>query len=198
MREEILLITADSELAQSAKSGLGGTCAVREFGDTRSALDRLAQSGAAVVVVDGDLPADEVAAVVDAMGDPGAVIVVVREHDLELLARGALNQVPRSADSRLLADAVVRILRAHARTAENFAPVRADHADAMIAAIRRVRHDMNNPLTSIMAEAQLMLTEADQLSAEQRRALEVIEAMAVRIRDLTQALHDITVVSDDG
>ncbi len=197
MSEEILLITADSGLAATAKSALRDNCEIVEVGDTRSALDRLGRSGTSLVIVDGDLPADDVAAVIESVAGAGEVIVVVREHSVELLARGALTQVPRSSDGRLLAGAVERLLRARTGKVKGATGVPDSRIDEMIAVIRRVRHDMNNPLTSIMAEAQLMLMDADDMSAEQRRGLETIEAMAVRIRDLTQLLHDITVTADD-
>jgi signal transduction histidine kinase len=48
--------------------------------------------------------------------------------------------------------------------------------------ISRVRHDVNNPLTSALAETQLLLLDVE--DEETRRSLEVIQEQLRRIRDL--------------
>ena len=58
--------------------------------------------------------------------------------------------------------------------------------------VRDIRHEIGTPLTAIMAETELLLMDADQLSAEQRRSVEAIGAMARRIRDLMAQLEGIT------
>lgn len=58
--------------------------------------------------------------------------------------------------------------------------------------VRNVRHEIGTPLTAIMAEAELLLMDADQLSAEQTRSVEAIGAMARRIRDLVAQLEAIS------
>jgi len=58
--------------------------------------------------------------------------------------------------------------------------------------VRNVRHEVGTPLTAIMAEAELLLMDADQLSAEQTRSVEAIGAMARRIRDLVAQLEAIS------
>ena len=56
----------------------------------------------------------------------------------------------------------------------------------VLARIARARHDVNNPLTSAMAEAQLAL--ADATEPEIRTGLAVIEEQLKRIRDLIASL----------
>jgi signal transduction histidine kinase len=47
--------------------------------------------------------------------------------------------------------------------------------------INKLRHDLANPLSALLSEAQLALMN-DQLDPESRRSLEDIERMAIRMR----------------
>jgi signal transduction histidine kinase len=53
----------------------------------------------------------------------------------------------------------------------------------------RVRHEINNPLTGLIGQAQLLLRE--ELSATARRRVETIEQLANRIRDTVASLREI-------
>lgn len=66
------------------------------------------------------------------------------------------------------------------------------HLERLKRVVRNVRHEVGTPLTAIMAEAELLLMDADQLSAEQTRSVEAIGAMARRIRDLVAQLEAIS------
>jgi signal transduction histidine kinase len=50
--------------------------------------------------------------------------------------------------------------------------------------IRTWRHDLSNPLSAILAEAQLQLLSEDQLSPEVAQSFREIEGLARRMRDL--------------
>lgn len=52
-----------------------------------------------------------------------------------------------------------------------------------------VRHEINNPLTGLIGQAQLLLRE--ELSDGARRRLQTIEQLANRIRDTVAALREI-------
>jgi signal transduction histidine kinase len=52
-----------------------------------------------------------------------------------------------------------------------------------------VRHEINNPLTGLIGQAQLLLRE--ELSATARRRVETIEHLANRIRDTVASLREI-------
>ncbi|HEX9705157.1 MAG TPA: histidine kinase dimerization/phospho-acceptor domain-containing protein [Gemmatimonadales bacterium] len=56
------------------------------------------------------------------------------------------------------------------------------------ARLRQARHDLSNPLSAILAEAQLLLLSADKYDEETLNGLRQIEALARRMRDLLQAL----------
>jgi len=51
-------------------------------------------------------------------------------------------------------------------------------------AIRKLRHDLANPLAALLAETQLMLLNEAELSPETVAGLREIEALARRMRDL--------------
>ncbi len=55
--------------------------------------------------------------------------------------------------------------------------------------VAHVRHEINNPLTGIMGQAQLMLRE--ELSDSARRRVVTIEHLAGRIRDTVAELRDL-------
>ena len=52
-----------------------------------------------------------------------------------------------------------------------------------------VRHEINNPLTGLMGQAQLLLRE--ELSERARRRVETIVQLAARIRDTVAELRDV-------
>ncbi len=55
--------------------------------------------------------------------------------------------------------------------------------------VARIRHEINNPLTGVIGQSQLLLREP--LSATARRRVETIEQLAGRIRDTVAELRDV-------
>ena len=55
--------------------------------------------------------------------------------------------------------------------------------------IARVRHEINNPLTGVLGQAQLLLRE--DLSEKARKRAETIEQLAIRIRDIVAQLRQV-------
>lgn len=53
--------------------------------------------------------------------------------------------------------------------------------------IARVRHEINNPLTGVLGQAQLLLRE--ELGEKARKRVETIEELAMRLRDVTAELR---------
>jgi signal transduction histidine kinase len=65
--------------------------------------------------------------------------------------------------------------------------------------VAHVRHEINNPLTGVLGQAQLLLRE--ELSESARRRVETIEQLAQRIRDTVARLRDVQrppLSSDEG
>ena len=53
-------------------------------------------------------------------------------------------------------------------------------------ALRKLRHDLSNPLAAVLAETQLLLLSPDHLNAETVAALKQIETLARRMRQILQ------------
>ena len=50
--------------------------------------------------------------------------------------------------------------------------------------LRKLRHDIANPLAALLAEAQLLLLNADRIDPETLSGLKEIERLALRMRDI--------------
>ncbi|HKY27773.1 MAG TPA: histidine kinase dimerization/phospho-acceptor domain-containing protein [Pyrinomonadaceae bacterium] len=61
--------------------------------------------------------------------------------------------------------------------------------DAMAELVARVRHEINNPLTGVLGQAQLLLRE--DLSDKARKRVETIESLAIRLRDIVGQLRQV-------
>jgi signal transduction histidine kinase len=61
--------------------------------------------------------------------------------------------------------------------------------DEVAEVIARVRHEINNPLTGVLGQAQLLLRE--ELTEKVRKRAETIEELAIRIRDIVAQLRQI-------
>jgi signal transduction histidine kinase len=61
--------------------------------------------------------------------------------------------------------------------------------DEIAAMVARVRHEINNPLTGVLGQAQLLLRE--DLSEKARKRVETIEGMAIRLRDIAAELRQV-------
>jgi signal transduction histidine kinase len=55
--------------------------------------------------------------------------------------------------------------------------------------VAHVRHEINNPLTGVLGQAQLLLRE--ELSDKARKRVQTIEELAGRLRDITARLRDV-------
>lgn len=50
--------------------------------------------------------------------------------------------------------------------------------------VRKLRHDIANPLAALLAEVQLLLLTTDRLDAETAASLKEVERLALRMRDI--------------
>ena len=74
--------------------------------------------------------------------------------------------------------------KSHALAAEYKAKM-----DEVADLITRVRHEINNPLTGVLGQAQLLLRE--ELSDRARKRAQTIEELAIRIRDIVAQLRQV-------
>lgn len=61
--------------------------------------------------------------------------------------------------------------------------------DEVAELITRVRHEINNPLTGVLGQAQLLLRE--DLNERARKRAETIEELAIRLRDIVAQLRQV-------
>jgi signal transduction histidine kinase len=55
--------------------------------------------------------------------------------------------------------------------------------------VARIRHEINNPLTGVLGQAQLLLRE--ELSERSRKRVQTIEDLAIRLRDIVAQLRHV-------
>ncbi len=139
----------------------------------------------------GGLP-NSVASLLDrAARDTGAIVIA--EPGLEEWLGGWLDH--RHVDCLLKAGDFVRLLpplvRKHLTRRELEA--RLAEMGRVVAAVREltaaVRHELNNPLTGVLGNAELVLQHRQGLSPENIRRLEGIVELAVRMRQYLKELH---------
>jgi len=62
--------------------------------------------------------------------------------------------------------------------------------------VARIRHEINNPLTGVLGQAQLLLRE--DLSERSRKRVKTIEDLALRLRDVVAQLRDVQRPGSEG
>ena len=62
--------------------------------------------------------------------------------------------------------------------------------------VARIRHEINNPLTGVLGQAQLLLRE--DLSEKSRKRVQTIEDLAIRLRDIVAQLREVQRPGPDG
>ena len=68
--------------------------------------------------------------------------------------------------------------------------------DEIAEMVARIRHEINNPLTGVLGQAQLLLRE--DLSERARKRVETIESMAMRLRDIAAELRQVQRPATNG
>jgi signal transduction histidine kinase len=62
--------------------------------------------------------------------------------------------------------------------------------------VARIRHEINNPLTGVLGQAQLLLRE--DLSERSRKRVQTIEDLALRLRDVVAQLREVQRPGSEG
>lgn len=97
------------------------------------------------------------------------------------IAQGNVDFVAKTGDFEFPAVAFLeRRLRASARAAELFPSSKVKSADELSAILR---HEINNPLTGILGNAELLLGHCDRLPAAETQRLQTIVELSVRLRE---------------
>ena len=61
--------------------------------------------------------------------------------------------------------------------------------EQIVELVARVRHEINNPLTGVLGQAQLLLRE--ELNDRARKRAQSIEELALRLKDIVGQLRDV-------
>ena len=103
-----------------------------------------------------------------------------------IVANGELDFVARTGDFAPLA---VSLMERHLRAARRMAapPSRSDFPEELGEIFR---HEINNPLTGILGNAELLLSHRERLSQIDRQRLQTVVDLAVRLRETTRRLSD--------
>lgn len=141
--------------------------------------------GWGVMVLGPELPAQEV---LDILGHQARAVlpwvVLMAEEGAEGLALRPVSLGPPTSPERVLEVS---------DDPEAFGPILDLHW--VLRVIARARHDLNNPLTSGLAEAQLLLM--DEHPPEVRESLETIQEQFRRLRDMVADLSRLRVPKTD-
>jgi signal transduction histidine kinase len=187
-----LVVSPDAERRERAVAVLERAAKVVQADGISPALDEISLGQPMVALIDCELEHDAVTGLIGALGDLDRAVLWVSHVQPELLVYGALVQIPYSTDDGALVEAVNRlaavqqIKEANARNSE-----RVKRLDHVFEVVRNVRHEINGPLTAVMAETDLLLMDGDQLSQEQKKSLQTIGEMADRIGDLCTRLREL-------
>jgi signal transduction histidine kinase len=188
----ILMIAAPGEQRERAVAALGELQEVLCVDDLAAALEELSLVRPQLAVIDGSLPDDSIAWILGALGDPDRAIIWTSEVRPALIEYGAIVQIPHEAGELALATAAERLLVLQRLKDEREKErERVERLDHIMQVVSEVRHAVNSPLTSLLAEAELMLMDADQFSEEHRRSLKTMQSMSHRVRDLIKQLQHL-------
>lgn len=64
-----------------------------------------------------------------------------------------------------------------------------NRVNEIVELVAHVRHEINNPLTGVLGQAQLLLRE--ELTEKVRKRVQTIEELAIRLRDITAQLRQV-------
>ncbi|MEE8519983.1 MAG: histidine kinase dimerization/phospho-acceptor domain-containing protein [Gemmatimonadota bacterium] len=189
----ILLVAAPGERRERAAAVLGELEDVTCVDDMRAALEELSFARPPLAVIDGALSDDAIAWIVGALRDPDRALIWVSEIRPPLFECGVFVQIPIACGEKALALAAQRLLDFQRLKLENEQQRhRVERYDHVMRVVSEVRRDIGSPLTSLLAETELMLEDAGQLTEEQRHSLSTMQSMSQRIRELMKRLQDMT------
>lgn len=188
----VLVVSPDASRCERAVGVLEKVAKVIQVDGISPALDEISLGQPTVALIDCALDRDGVTGLIGALGDLDRAVLWVPDVQPDLLVYGALVQIPYSTDDDALVEAVRRLATVQQLKADNARDSqRVKRLDHVFGVVRDVRHEINGPLTAVMAETDLLLMDGDQLSLEQKRGLQTIGEMTDRISDLCARLREL-------
>jgi len=194
--QTIFLISQDSALAERlADAALAGTADPGRLAPRyelpiicrlEQARERLRAVLPTVIVLDDSVTssvAPLARTVEELVGFAQVIVLAAPERQAELVefvARGSADVVVRSGDFFPVLRALIdRQLRLSGEASANLLP--ASFFEAL-------RHEVNNPLTGILGNAEMLLARREQLPAATAQSLETIAELALRVRESLRRL----------
>lgn len=198
--ETVLIISDDAEFARTIMARWQAERAVPAFTVVDSELSQGTTRGAHDLAIVAPLPAARMKQVLAGLTTTQAPVICVRE---------ASSSVPelRAAHSRVI------VLRQHDGWAESLVLLGAEilkrvdalaklaRAEQVAAASQRLatlgrymlemRHSLNNALTSVLGNAELLLLEPGAFSAQVRDQIDTIHTMAMRMHEIMQRFSSL-------
>ena len=196
----VLILTDDSEFARLLTACWQTERQLPGISVLTSDLWKGGESGALDLVVIGPLKDEKLSSVLQAV-EPGTAIIICgtsENKNLTLLRKRypRLLQVPLREDWTqmvlLLAGESLRRTEAlkTAKQAERNAALNANQA-VLGRYMVDMKHNVNNALTSLLGNAELLLLEPGQLSAQSLAQIKTIHTMALRINEIVQRFSSL-------
>jgi signal transduction histidine kinase len=88
--------------------------------------------------------------------------------------------------------AVASIAGGFGTTEDTAARIKRERINAIMETAATVNHEINNPLTAVLGNVQLLLLRRDDLDEDLKKKLKAVEESALRIKEVTQKLMKIT------
>ncbi len=192
----ILLITPDAPLAERVAAGLARGQAEAELAAAPTlarARRRLGLSTPTVIVLDGSLlveePLESVARELARSAPLVALIHPSRQSELASLI--ALGEVDCLANTGNFLPVLLALLDRRLRWAEHFARYEGGLEGSEPLDFGSIlRHEVNNPLTGILGNAELLLAHRERLPHDAAQRLETIADLAVRLRETVRRISN--------
>jgi len=196
VESKVLCGIANREIAETICRAIAPSHEPEEFPVAESLvelLDCLTQVRPRVIVLDDELVAGAPLLEFLRQLNESAPIVLIASFDRQkevanLVTAGEVEFVGRQGDYASLAASLA--LR-HLRSAESFHSRNGSPWTGMSGDVAEIfRHDINNPLTGILGNAELVLSHATKLPAADIQRLQTVVELAVRLRETIRRLSD--------
>jgi signal transduction histidine kinase len=186
---EVVCVGEDAQLRQLTISSLALLLPGVKAKDAPSGSWADMETGSVAIVCEGTLK-QALATVQRASRYAGSIVVVGDDESPDESARLDYTRISRNSVSEVIGDIVVQCARLHD---DHQARVELRETRRLIAAGQialGLQHSINNPLTALLAEAQLL--ELDDLSPEHREAVERIITQCRRVADIVRRLDGVS------
>jgi signal transduction histidine kinase len=195
----VLLISDDPEFARTVVSRWQTERSVPAFTVMSTDVWSGANSGPADIAILGLVSTEKLLAIIGGFGESRPAICVCRDAAQAQYVREkhpripALQQLDGWVDVLvLLATEVLRRTEAVARVTRAEQAGRANQRFATLGRyMLEMRHGMNNALTSVLGNAELLLLEPGALSAQARDQIDTIHSMALRMHEIMQRFSSL-------